>query len=161
MPGGVKRVTDAMEADPAHPFTTNEPARLSGVPLRSLQNAFRAHHGVPMTPHLRNLRLAAPTRTFWRSSSRVSPWPTSPCAGASSTRAASPPTTGSAAAPCPLTTEAPDLSGTGEALSGTRPRIGSGEGCGSEADGVRLREGPDPDGPGFDRAAPTSAGRAA
>ncbi|MEW2570630.1 helix-turn-helix transcriptional regulator [Streptomyces sp. NPDC047070] len=53
----VRRVTDAMHADPAHPFTQTELAALSGVSLRSLQNAFRDHHGQPLMVYLRNLRL--------------------------------------------------------------------------------------------------------
>ncbi|MBQ0848873.1 AraC family transcriptional regulator [Streptomyces sp. BH-SS-21] len=56
-PRPVRRVTEAMRADPAHPFTAVELARLSGVPLRSLQAAFRAHHGIPMMTYLRHLRL--------------------------------------------------------------------------------------------------------
>ncbi|MFF0742800.1 AraC family transcriptional regulator [Streptomyces sp. NPDC004111] len=56
-PAPVRRVTDAMHADPAHPFTQTELAGIAGVPLRSLQNAFRAHHGQPLMTYLRNLRL--------------------------------------------------------------------------------------------------------
>ncbi|MEV0123099.1 helix-turn-helix domain-containing protein [Streptomyces sp. NPDC050703] len=56
-PHAVRIVTAALHADPAHPYTAVELARLAGVSLRSLQDAFRAHHGMPMMTYLRNLRL--------------------------------------------------------------------------------------------------------
>lgn len=61
-PAPVRKVTDALQADPAHPFTARELARLSGIPLRTLQTAFRQQHGVPMTLYLRNLRLEGARR---------------------------------------------------------------------------------------------------
>lgn len=56
-PAPVLTVTDAMHADPAHPFTQKELADLAGIPLRTLQRAFRAHHGQSLMVYLRNLRL--------------------------------------------------------------------------------------------------------
>ncbi|MEU6394340.1 AraC family transcriptional regulator [Streptomyces sp. NPDC046939] len=56
-PRQIKRVTDAMTANPAHPFPTTELARIAGVSVRSLQRAFRDHHGVTPLTYLRNLRL--------------------------------------------------------------------------------------------------------
>lgn len=61
-PAPVRTVTDAMHADPAHPFTARELARISGIPLRTLQSAFLSHHGVSMTVYLRNVRLAGTRR---------------------------------------------------------------------------------------------------
>ncbi|MYT69653.1 MULTISPECIES: AraC family transcriptional regulator [unclassified Streptomyces] len=61
-PAPVRTVTEAIHADPAHPFTARELARISGIPLRTLQTAFRDHHGIPMTVYLRNVRLAGAHR---------------------------------------------------------------------------------------------------
>ncbi|MFI8993854.1 AraC family transcriptional regulator [Streptomyces sp. NPDC053542] len=56
-PRPVKRAVDAMQADPAHPFTVLELARLAGVAPRSLQAGFRQHLETTPMAYLRRLRL--------------------------------------------------------------------------------------------------------
>lgn len=56
-PRPVKRAVDAMHADPAHPFTVRELARLAGVSARSLQAGFKQHLDTSPMAYLRRLRL--------------------------------------------------------------------------------------------------------
>ncbi|WP_063760013.1 AraC family transcriptional regulator [Streptomyces sclerotialus] len=56
-PRPVKRAVDAMQADPAHPFTLRELARLAGVAPRSLQAGFQQHLETTPMAYLRRLRL--------------------------------------------------------------------------------------------------------
>ncbi|MGH4036049.1 helix-turn-helix transcriptional regulator [Actinomycetota bacterium Odt1-20B] len=56
-PRTLTRALQAMEADPTHPFTLAELARIAGVGPRALQNAFRDHRGTTPLAHLRYLRL--------------------------------------------------------------------------------------------------------
>ncbi|MFG3259182.1 AraC family transcriptional regulator [Streptomyces sp. NPDC048172] len=56
-PRQVKRAVEAMEADPAHPFTATELARAAGVSVRSLQRAFQSQYGMTPLAFLRRLRL--------------------------------------------------------------------------------------------------------
>ncbi|WP_181138727.1 AraC family transcriptional regulator [Streptomyces sp. Ru73] len=56
-PRPVKRAVDAMQADPAHPFTVRELARLAGVGPRSLQAGFKQHLETTPMAYLRRLRL--------------------------------------------------------------------------------------------------------
>ncbi|WP_051831473.1 AraC family transcriptional regulator [Streptomyces violens] len=56
-PRPVKRAVDAMQADPAHPFTVLELARVAGVAPRSLQAGFRQHLETTPMAYLRRLRL--------------------------------------------------------------------------------------------------------
>ncbi|MGW7416156.1 AraC family transcriptional regulator [Streptomyces sp. NPDC054863] len=58
-PRTLLRAITAMEADPAHPFTLAELARIADVGPRALQNAFRQHRGTTPLGHLRQLRLRA------------------------------------------------------------------------------------------------------
>ncbi|MFF0739330.1 AraC family transcriptional regulator [Streptomyces sp. NPDC004111] len=58
-PRTLLRAITAMEADPAHPFTLDELARIANVGPRALQNAFRQHRGTTPLGYLRNLRLRA------------------------------------------------------------------------------------------------------
>ncbi|MEV0598098.1 AraC family transcriptional regulator [Streptomyces sp. NPDC050315] len=65
-PRPVKRAIDAMQADPAHPFTVRELARIAGVAPRSLQAGFQRHmETTPMT-YLRALRLERAHRDLTR-----------------------------------------------------------------------------------------------
>jgi len=57
-PRTVRRAIEVMEADPARQFTTAELARLAGVSVRSLQEGFRRHVGVPPMTYLQQVRLA-------------------------------------------------------------------------------------------------------
>ncbi|MFI9029176.1 AraC family transcriptional regulator [Streptomyces sp. NPDC053560] len=56
-PRPVKRAVDAMQADPAHPFTVLELARIAGVAPRSLQAGFKQHLESTPMGYLRRLRL--------------------------------------------------------------------------------------------------------
>ncbi|MFC6067196.1 AraC family transcriptional regulator [Streptomyces ochraceiscleroticus] len=56
-PRPVKRAVDAMQADPARPFTVLELARVAGVAPRSLQAGFRQHLETTPMAYLRRLRL--------------------------------------------------------------------------------------------------------
>lgn len=56
-PGAVKRVTDALEQDPARPWAVHEMAQISGVSVRRLQEAFAEHLGRSPTTYLREVRL--------------------------------------------------------------------------------------------------------
>ncbi|MDG4827392.1 AraC family transcriptional regulator [Asanoa sp. WMMD1127] len=57
-PRTVRRAIQVMEADPTHPFTTAELARIAGVSARSLQEGFRRHVGVSPMTYLQNVRMA-------------------------------------------------------------------------------------------------------
>ncbi|GAA2091098.1 AraC family transcriptional regulator [Streptomyces albiaxialis] len=65
-PRQVKRAVEAMAADPAHPFTATELARIAGVSVRSLQRAFQGHHGMTPLVYLRRLRLERARRDLAR-----------------------------------------------------------------------------------------------
>jgi AraC-like DNA-binding protein len=56
-PRTVKRAIDAMQADPARPFTVAELAGVAGVSVRTLQAAFQRHTGAAPMTYLRDLRL--------------------------------------------------------------------------------------------------------
>ncbi|WP_051871313.1 AraC family transcriptional regulator [Streptomyces sclerotialus] len=65
-PRPVRTAIEAMQADPAHPFTVRELARIAGVAPRSLQAGFRQHmETTPMT-YLRRLRLERAHRDLTR-----------------------------------------------------------------------------------------------
>ncbi|MEP9414312.1 AraC family transcriptional regulator [Gordonia sp. VNQ95] len=57
-PRTVKRVLDALEADPAHPWTLAEMAAQAPTSVRRLQEAFAEHLGASPTVALRDIRLA-------------------------------------------------------------------------------------------------------
>jgi AraC-like DNA-binding protein len=57
-PRTVKRAIDAMQADPAHPYSIAELARIAGVSVRTLQDGFRRHVQITPMAYLRDLRLA-------------------------------------------------------------------------------------------------------
>lgn len=57
-PGIVKRVLNAIDADPARAWTVPELAHVGGVGVRRLQEAFDEYVGVPPTSYLREVRLA-------------------------------------------------------------------------------------------------------
>jgi transcriptional regulator GlxA family with amidase domain len=56
-PRPLRRAVDAMEADPAHPFSVVELAGLAGVSVRTLQAVFSRHFGLAPMAYLRELRL--------------------------------------------------------------------------------------------------------
>jgi AraC-like DNA-binding protein len=56
-PAAVRRVVDAVQADPGHPFTLTEMAATAMVSVRTLQEAFRRHLGVSPREYLRRVRL--------------------------------------------------------------------------------------------------------
>jgi AraC-like DNA-binding protein len=57
-PRAIRRVVEAMRAQPGRPFTVAELAAIAGVSIRSLQESFRRHAGMPPMTYLRHLRLA-------------------------------------------------------------------------------------------------------
>ena len=57
-PRTVSRAIDAMEADPAYPFTAVALARATAVSVRTLQDGFRRYVGMAPMTYLRHLRLA-------------------------------------------------------------------------------------------------------
>jgi AraC-like DNA-binding protein len=57
-PRQVKRVLDALHADPARGWTLSDMAELAGVSGRRLQQSFRVTLGLSPTEYLRDLRLA-------------------------------------------------------------------------------------------------------
>ncbi|MFC0533220.1 helix-turn-helix transcriptional regulator [Phytohabitans kaempferiae] len=57
-PRAVKRAIDAMEAEPERAFTSASLAAISGCSVRTLQEGFRRHVGIPPMAYLRRLRLA-------------------------------------------------------------------------------------------------------
>lgn len=56
-PRVVKRVIDAVEADPAEDFSCGDLARIAGVSTRSLQAGFSDHVGMSPMSYLRSVRL--------------------------------------------------------------------------------------------------------
>lgn len=68
-PRPVRRAIDAMRADPAHPFTVRELARIAGVAPRSLQAGFRQHLATTPMAYLRELRLECAHRELSRADS--------------------------------------------------------------------------------------------
>ncbi|MQY14426.1 HTH-type transcriptional activator RhaS [Streptomyces sp. RB5] len=56
-PRQVTRVMDAVQADPAYPFTAADLARIAGVSVRTLQRGFIAYMGMPPMAYLREVRL--------------------------------------------------------------------------------------------------------
>lgn len=56
-PTAVRAAVDLMEADPGAPLTVSVMAAHCGVSVRTLQNAFRRHLGMPPLAYLREVRL--------------------------------------------------------------------------------------------------------
>lgn len=56
-PVSVQRVVDVIEATPDAPFTVGDLAKVAGVSVRSLQEGFREHVGMPPMAYLRRVRL--------------------------------------------------------------------------------------------------------
>lgn len=57
-PGPVKRVMDAVQERPEHPFTTSELAAIARVSARRLQESFRQYVGMSPMAYVRDVRLA-------------------------------------------------------------------------------------------------------
>jgi AraC-like DNA-binding protein len=57
-PGAIRRVVEAMRAQPGKPFTAADLAAIAGVSVRSLQQSFQRYVGMPPMTYLRQLRLA-------------------------------------------------------------------------------------------------------
>jgi AraC-like DNA-binding protein len=57
-PGAIRRVVEAMRAQPGKPFTVADLAAVAGISVRSLQESFRRYVGMPPMTYLRQLRLA-------------------------------------------------------------------------------------------------------
>jgi transcriptional regulator GlxA family with amidase domain len=57
-PGAIRRVVEAMRADPGKPFTVAGLAAIAAISTRSLQQSFRRYVGMPPMTYLRHLRLA-------------------------------------------------------------------------------------------------------
>jgi AraC-like DNA-binding protein len=57
-PRSIRRVADAMHADPAQPYTVADLAALAGISPRGLQQGFHRHLGMPPMAYLRGVRLA-------------------------------------------------------------------------------------------------------
>ncbi|MEV6596846.1 AraC family transcriptional regulator [Actinoplanes sp. NPDC051346] len=57
-PGAVRRVVEAIRAQPGEPFTAADLAAIAGVSVRSLQEGFRRYIGMPPMTYLRKVRLA-------------------------------------------------------------------------------------------------------
>ncbi|MEU4562279.1 AraC family transcriptional regulator [Actinoplanes sp. NPDC023936] len=56
-PGAIRRVAEAMRAQPGRPFTVADLAAIAGVGVRSLQQSFQRYAGMPPMTYLRQLRL--------------------------------------------------------------------------------------------------------
>jgi hypothetical protein len=56
-PGAIRRVIEAMRAQPGRPFTVADLAAIAGIGVRSLQQSFRRYAGMPPMAYLRQLRL--------------------------------------------------------------------------------------------------------
>ncbi|MGY6496765.1 MAG: AraC family transcriptional regulator [Microcella sp.] len=56
-PRVIRRVIDAIEDDPARPWSPGEMADLAGVSVRRLQQAFREYHGLTPFQHLHEVRI--------------------------------------------------------------------------------------------------------
>ncbi|GAA0802273.1 AraC family transcriptional regulator [Spirilliplanes yamanashiensis] len=57
-PRAIRRVADAIQAEPHRPFTVRELAELGGMSVRSLQEGFRRHLGATPMSYLQQVRLA-------------------------------------------------------------------------------------------------------
>ena len=57
-PSTLRRVVDAVEADPTRDLTLTEMARIAAVSVRTLQELYRRHLDTTPTEHLRHTRLA-------------------------------------------------------------------------------------------------------
>lgn len=57
-PAALRRVVDAVEADPARDLTLTDMARTAAVSVRTLQELYRRHLDTTPTEHLRRTRLA-------------------------------------------------------------------------------------------------------
>jgi AraC-like DNA-binding protein len=57
-PRAVRRVMDAVQADPGRPFTVADLADIAGVSRRSLQDSFKRYVGTSPMTYLRQVRLA-------------------------------------------------------------------------------------------------------
>ena len=57
-PAALRRVVDAVEADPARELTLTDMARIGAVSVRTLQELYRRHLDTTPTEHLRRTRLA-------------------------------------------------------------------------------------------------------
>ncbi|GAA2689352.1 AraC family transcriptional regulator [Actinoplanes palleronii] len=57
-PGAIRRVVEAMRAQPGRPFTVADLAGIAGVGARALQQSFARYVGMPPMTYLRQLRLA-------------------------------------------------------------------------------------------------------
>lgn len=57
-PAALRRVVDAVEADPTRDLTLTDMARIAAVSVRTLQAPYRRHLDTTPTEHLRNTRLA-------------------------------------------------------------------------------------------------------
>ncbi|MBB4744277.1 AraC-like DNA-binding protein [Actinoplanes octamycinicus] len=56
-PGAIRRVVEAMRAQPGRPFTVADLGEIAGVGARSLQQSFARYVGMPPMTYLRQLRL--------------------------------------------------------------------------------------------------------
>jgi AraC-like DNA-binding protein len=61
-PAALRRVVDAVEADPARDLTLTDMARIAAVSVRTLQELYRRHLDTTPTEHLRRTRLARAQR---------------------------------------------------------------------------------------------------
>ncbi|MEV4708761.1 AraC family transcriptional regulator [Actinoplanes sp. NPDC049316] len=57
-PSAIRRVVEAVQAEPGKPFTVADLAAIAGVSIRSLQQGFQRHVGMSPMTHLRRVRLA-------------------------------------------------------------------------------------------------------
>ncbi|GAA2846751.1 AraC family transcriptional regulator [Actinoplanes cyaneus] len=57
-PGAIRRVVEAMRAQPGRPFTVADLAGIAGVGSRALQQSFARYVGMPPMTYLRQIRLA-------------------------------------------------------------------------------------------------------
>ncbi|WP_436530514.1 AraC family transcriptional regulator [Actinoplanes sp. HUAS TT8] len=57
-PGAIRRVVDAMRAQPGRPFTVADLADIAGVGSRALQQSFARYVGMPPMTYLKQLRLS-------------------------------------------------------------------------------------------------------
>ncbi|MEV6346818.1 AraC family transcriptional regulator [Actinoplanes sp. NPDC051851] len=57
-PGAIRRVVEAMRAQPGRPFTVADLAAIAGVGSRALQQSFSRYVGMPPMAYLRQIRLA-------------------------------------------------------------------------------------------------------
>ena len=57
-PARLRRAVDALESDPARPWTVGEIAQVAGCSVRTLQGDFREEYGVGPVEYLRGIRLS-------------------------------------------------------------------------------------------------------